>query len=58
MYSIHVVQPRVNCMLYTVAAGLGVDLQSLCDLDALVPVEHQPEPLRLERGEQLLAIPL
>lgn len=39
-------------MLYMyVATGLGVDLPSLCDLDALVPVEHQPELLLLERGE-------
>lgn len=39
-------------MLYMyVATGLGVDLPSLCDLDALVPVEPQPELLLLERGE-------
>jgi len=31
------------------ATGLGVDLPSLCDLDTLVPVEHQPELLLLER---------
>lgn len=35
------------------AASSGLDLQSLCDLDALVPVQYQQEPLWLERGEFL-----
>lgn len=35
------------------ATSSGLDLQSLCDLDALVPVQYQQEPLWLKRGEFL-----